>query len=52
VSPVLSFGGTVKTNGIVIVDRFTGDARYCIVNPEALAGVAAHGSSIADLSER
>ena len=46
VSSVLSLGGTTKTNGVVIVDRFTGNARYCIVNPEALAGVAAHCSAI------
>jgi hypothetical protein len=50
VSPVLSFGGTAKTNGVVIVDRFTGDARYCVVNPEALAGVAAHCSFIAPIN--
>ena len=50
VSPVLNFGGTIKTNGIVIVDRFTGEARYCAVNPEAPAGVAAHCSFIPALN--
>jgi hypothetical protein len=44
VSSVLSFGETTKTNGVVIVDRFTGDARYCIVSSEALQ--AAHCSAI------
>ena len=46
VSPAMSFGGTMKTNGVVIVDRSTGDARYCIVNPDAPLGVAAHCSAI------